>query len=308
MWGLEIIEWHMANDQPLGENTIVAVIDSGVDYNHEDMVNQMHSNRGYDFVNNDNNPMDDNGHGTHVAGTIAAGSNNRKGTAGVAPQAKIMAIKGLDWEGLGYDSDLAAGTRYAADNGADVINNSWGAAESSSTLQDAVIYAKSRGVVIVSAAGNENSTWLGYPASFAESMAIAATDYNDQKASFSNYGDLVDVAAPGVGVLSLRASGTDMYGDGTHIVDNRYYWANGTSMSSPHAAGLAAAIISKFPSYSVDQVVDRIISTTDELPSDPGKVLGSGRINITTSYSHSYATTSYSHSYTTNRRWLSLWS
>jgi subtilisin family serine protease len=203
-----------------GEGIVVAVVDTGVDYNHADLADNIWQNEaevngtpgvdddgngfaddyyGYDFNNGDGNPMDDCYHGTHVAGTIAAVVNNGEGIAGVAPYAKIMAVKGLNNIGNGASSNLAKAIRYATDNGAHVVNNSWGGVGISKTVLDAVRYSHARGCVVIAAAGNYNTDIhrLFTPASFKEVITVAATDQNDERSAFSNYGIKVDVAAPG---------------------------------------------------------------------------------------------------------------
>ncbi|MHC4624048.1 MAG: S8 family serine peptidase, partial [Planctomycetota bacterium] len=154
--------------------------------------------------------MDDNGHGTHCAGIIAASTNNGLDIAGVCWRAKIMAVKFLGAEGWGAESDAVRALYYAVENGADVISNSWGGASDADSLRETIDYAYSQGVIMVAAAGNDNTDSPTYPANNDHVIAVAATDSDDQKASFSNYGDWVDIAAPGVDVLSLRADGTDI--------------------------------------------------------------------------------------------------
>ncbi|MDP3789854.1 MAG: S8 family serine peptidase, partial [Candidatus Omnitrophota bacterium] len=295
LWGLQKTQafeaWDLfgnARTDP-GKDIVVAVIDTGVDFSHPDVGGNKWVNpdetagngvdddgngyvddiNGWDFVSNDNNPYDGHGHGTHVSGTIAAVTNNSAGIAGVAPNAKIMAVKGLSDSGSGYISDLANCLIYAANNGADVLSNSWGGSGSSSTLENAVNYAYSKGCVVVAAAGNSNADAAGYtPAGYANVITVAATDRNDVKASFSNYGSIVDVSAPGVSVLS-SSGGT-------------YKSWSGTSMACPHVSGLAALILSQDPTLTNAEVAQRIKDTADNIygqnPSWQGK-LGTGRIN-----------------------------
>jgi len=287
LWGLKSnrLNCEAAWDIAQGAGVIVAVIDTGVDYNHEDIVTNMWTDgdgyHGYDFVNDDNDPMDDHGHGTHCAGTIAAVGNNGIGIIGVAPMAKIMAVKGLDAQGSGYSSGLAECVIYAADNGADVLSNSWGGWGTSRVLTDAFHYAYNQGCVCIAAAGNDNADVSGFiPANIDTVMAISASTPNDEKCSFSNYGDLIDIAAPGQEILSLRAEGTDMYGDGDHIVDGDYYWSNGTSMACPHVAGTAALVLSRHPEFNSFEVQQALRITVDDLGS-PGfdAHFGYGRLN-----------------------------
>ncbi len=279
LWGLHIIQAGDAWGITSGSSSIiVAVADTGVDLTHPDLAGKLVA--GYDFVNNDNDPQDDNGHGTHVAGTIGAATNNGTGVAGICWQCKIMPLKGLDAQGSGYDSDLADAVRYAADHGARVLNASWGGSGYSQTLDQAFTYAHGKGVVLAVAAGNDGTTDVGSPASFPVSIAVSATDHNDQIASFSNYGSAIAVAAPGVDILSLRATGTDMYGDGWHIVGNQYYRSNGTSMAAPHVAGLAGLILSLHPDWTPDQVRSALTDSADDLGSaGRDDYYGYGRIN-----------------------------
>ena len=277
-------------------DVIIAIVDSGVDYTHDDLADNIWINedeipdndidddgngfvddiRGWDFRNDDNDPIDDYGHGTHCAGIAGAVTNNDVGIAGVCWNCKIMAVQiGSEY---GIPSDAAAqGITYAVDNGADVISMSWGFYSRSNLICDALDYAYVQGVVLVAAAGNAGNTKKFFPSGHDNVISVAATDSNDEKASFSNYGEWVDVAAPGVNILSLRANGTDFYEDGTHIVDEYYYIANGTSMSGPFVAGLAGLLLSEHPEcpYPVQMVRSVIPFTADEVDFE----IGGGRIN-----------------------------
>jgi len=319
LWGIKKIRCEEAWDVSQGSGVIVAVIDSGVDYTHEDLVENIWTNQaeldgidgvdddgngyiddihGYDFANEDGDPMDGHGHGTHCAGTIAARGNNNIGVIGVAPMAKIMAIKGLSDTGSGHDGGLAASVKYAADNGADVISNSWGGPFGSDLLTDAFNYAHNQGCVSLAAAGNESMN-VSYitPASIDTVIAVAATTHNDEKCSFSNYGLLIDVAAPGGGydnefgggrndIYNILSTMPDDNGLGEKRADLKVsdgYWRiAGTSMACPHAAGLAALIKSLYPEDSPDAIRSRIIEGADNIDSlNPvfEGLLGSGRIN-----------------------------
>lgn len=205
----------------------IAVIDTGVDYTHPDLDGK--TIKGYDYIDNDTNPMDLNGHGTHVAGIAAAETNNATGIAGTAPNTKILAVRVLDANGSGSLAAIANGIRYAADAGAEVINMSLGCDCSTTTLQDAVNYAYNKGVVLVAAAGNDNVSTTFEPASYTNVIAVGAVDSSNRKASFSNYGTWVDVVAPGVDIASTYPG-------------NRYVYLSGTSMASPYVAGLAALL------------------------------------------------------------------
>ena len=297
-WALPKIDAPDAWDIEKGDpNITIAIIDSGVDYNHTDIANNIWNNtdeipgngidddhngfiddvKGWNFVNKDNAPVDDVGHGTHCAGIASAVTNNSIGIAGVCWNCKIMPVKIGNTSGLSM-VNATQGIKYAADNGADIISMSWGGAPSN-LLKDALDYAYTKGVVLIAAAGNENNGGGSYPALYDNVIAVAATDSNDKRAVFSNYGSWVDVAAPGVDILSLRANGTDMYGDGTHIVDEKYYIASGTSMSCPHVAGLAALLLSKNTHcpYPVQMIQSMIPFTTDKINTD--EYIGTGRIN-----------------------------
>ncbi|MBS3058386.1 MAG: S8 family serine peptidase, partial [Candidatus Diapherotrites archaeon] len=184
---------------------IIAIIDSGVDYTNEDLDAKMPGcnittgcslGTGYDFVNNDNNPLDDYGHGTHVAGIAAAETDNGKGIAGVCPNCKIMPVK-VGGASSPTAANIASGLVYAADNGARVANMSFGSSSPSTTLETALNYAYSRNVVLVAAAGNLNHNGKLYPAAYSNVIAVSATSRNDSKSSYSSFGDWVDVSAPG---------------------------------------------------------------------------------------------------------------
>ena len=303
LYGVHITASPRAWDASRGDHVVVAVVDTGLDWEHDDIDDNVWTNpgeiagngiddegngfvddvRGWDFVHWDNAPWDGHGHGTHVSGTVAAEGNNGIGIVGIAPRARIMPLKGLSDGGGGWASDLASAIYYAARNGADVVNCSWGGPGSSAVVEDAVRYAHSRGALVVVAAGNSNFDVLGYtPASVTEAVTVAASDPQDRKADFSNWGLGVDVTAPGTGILSLRARNTDMYRDGQHIVGLDYYWANGTSMAAPHVAGAAALLIALEPAMPNETIRDKIAFRADEIresnAGDEGR-LGGGRLN-----------------------------
>jgi parallel beta-helix repeat protein len=234
---------------------------------------------GYDFVNSDNYPMDDHGHGTHCAGIIAARGNNGTDVTGVCWNVKIMALKFINENGSGSYADAADAFYYAVNNGADVISNSWGMDDYSQTMQDAINYAHSQGVIIVAATGNDNQYYFPhYPASMEHVISVAATNSKDEKATFSNYGAGIDISAPGVDVLSLRATGTSI---GTPY-DTYTTTASGTSMSCPHAAGVTALLLSQYPDISSEEIIARLLDCTDDIsgvnPYYKG-LLGRGRLN-----------------------------
>jgi thermitase len=239
----------------------IAVLDTGVDYNHPDLDGK--TIRGYDFVDNDYYPMDLNGHGTHVAGTAAAETNNGTGIAGMAPNTRILAVRVLDASGNGSLADIADGIRYAADQGAEVINLSLGCDCSTTTLKNAVDYAWNKGSVVVAAAGNDGVSTTFEPASYANVIAVGAVDSNDRRASFSNYGSWVDVTAPGVDIAAT-------------VPNNGYSYMSGTSMASPHVAGLAGLLASQ--GRTNVQIRAAIEQTADPI-SGTGTYFEHGRIN-----------------------------
>ncbi|MBL0350301.1 MAG: S8 family serine peptidase [Elusimicrobia bacterium] len=286
LWAMPKIEAPTAWDSTAGGGVVVAVVDSGVDGTHPDLVDRMWANPGeipangldddgngfvddaggWDFANDDGNPTDDAGHGTHVAGTIAATANNGLGVAGVAFGARLMPLKGLDAGGAGYESDLAAGIIYAADNGARIINASWGGSSKGALIEAAVNYARESGVLLVAAAGNSNGP-VGYPAALDGVAAVAATDDADRKADFSSFGPPMDVAAPGVGILSTLPGGT-------------YGTKSGTSMAAPHVSGVAALVAALHPFYTPAQLLAALRLAVDDVET-PGfdAATGAGRIN-----------------------------
>ncbi|MGM0846658.1 MAG: S8 family peptidase [Bacillota bacterium] len=239
----------------------IAILDSGVDYNHPDLASK--TIRGYDFVDNDYYPMDLNGHGTHVAGTAAAITNNSRGVAGMAPNTKILAVRVLDANGSGSLNDIADGIRYAADQGAEVINLSLGCDCNTTTLENAVNYAWNKGSVVIAAAGNDGVSTTFEPASYSNVIAVGAVDSRDRRASFSNYGSWVDVTAPGVDIAST-------------VPNNGYSYMSGTSMAAPHVAGLAGLLAGQGRSNS--QIRTAIEQTADPI-SGTGSYFEHGRIN-----------------------------
>lgn len=253
LYGLKNIQCPEAWDISQGENVIVAVIDSGVDYNHPDLTINMWKDvtgrYGYDFSGNDDFPKDTHGHGTHVAGIIAAEGNNQRGIIGVAPKAKIMALKIFP---NGFDSIAAKALKYAVDNGAKIISNSWGpevSRPSNPVIEDALDYVYEKGAIAIFAAGNNNDDAQNYsPANYAKVLCVSAVDKDDTRGHFdesgyfSNYGNAVDVAAPGVNILSLNAN------------TNGYMRNSGTSMAAAHVSGLAALILSKRPNLTFEEV------------------------------------------------------
>lgn len=260
-------------------DVIIAVVDTGVDLDHPDLAAKVVT--GYDFVNADNDPNDDEGHGTHVAGIAAARTNNSQGVAGVSWGAKIMPVKVLDSEGSGSYSRVADGITWAADRGARIINLSLGGKSSSSTLQNAVDYAYNRGALVVASAGNhyQEGNPVIYPAAYPHVLAVAATGDQDEHARYSETGYYVDVAAPGGNPSSSWDTNPDHWIMSTYLYGG-YAQVSGTSQAAPHVSGLAALVWSVTPSLSNDQV-ERIIEETAVDLGDAGRddVFGHGRID-----------------------------
>jgi serine protease len=243
-WNLKAIDIEKAWQKTKGKGIVVAVIDTGVS-RVEDLKNTNFV-KGYDFVNDREDASDDNGHGTHVAGTIAQSTNNNFGVAGVAYEASIMPLKVLSGSGGGTISDIAEAIIFAADNGANVINMSLGGGGESKLMQEAIDYAYKKGVVIVAAAGNSNRNAAFYPARYPKVIAVSATSATGDKAPYSNYGAGVDVAAPG-GAIARGKDGDSAGGILQNTIDpstkqSVFRAFQGTSMASPHVAGVVALI------------------------------------------------------------------
>ncbi|MDJ0674473.1 MAG: S8 family peptidase [Calothrix sp. MO_167.B42] len=273
-WGADMVQAPEVWDKGhTGEGVIVAVLDTGVDYNHSDLNDNIWTNTkeiagngidddgngyiddvsGWNFSNDDNDVLDRNGHGTHVAGTIA-GENNDFGVTGIAYDAQIMPVKVLDDSGSGTYSSVADGIYYAVDNGAQVINMSLGGSRSSSQLESAIEYAESKGVTVVMAAGNNGDSQPGYPGRYADEsgIVVGAVDSDGELADFSNRaGDenLAYVTAPGVDVYST-------------VPNNGYDYYSGTSMASPHVAGVVALMLSANPDLTTTQIRQIITDTS----------------------------------------------
>ncbi|MDV2503929.1 MAG: S8 family peptidase, partial [bacterium] len=276
-------------------SVVVAVIDTGVDYNHPDLAANMWTNsgevpgngidddnngyvddyRGWDFYNNDNDPYDDHRHGTHVAGTIAAVGDNGVGVVGVNWTSRIMPLKFLSGGGSGYISDAVEAVLYAAANGAKVMNNSWGGGGYSSALYSAIQTANSAGSLFIAAAGNSsnnNDAIPYYPTNYnvANVVSVAASTSSDTLAYFSSYGaNTVDLAAPGVGILSTVPGGG-------------YSSFSGTSMATPHVAGAAALLMAQFPSSSHLEIRALMMDSVDPVGAFAGITITGGRLNVFT--------------------------
>ncbi len=265
-WHLKSIGMEQAWDISTGAGVTVAVVDTGVRSGGPDGIGTIIA--GWDFVNNDNDPTDDEGHGTHVAGTIAQSTKNSVGVAGVAYDCSIMAVKVLDAGGSGWYAWIADGIRYAADNGAKVINMSLGGPSPSITLENAVEYAHDLGVTIVCSSGNDSASTVGYPAAYdAYCIAVGATRYDEAVAYYSNGGSALDLTAPG-GDVTIDQNG-DGYGDGVlqETFDGSgwaYWFYQGTSMASPHVAGVAALLISQGTYTTPLEVKSRLQSTAKD--------------------------------------------
>ncbi|MBN1396302.1 MAG: S8 family serine peptidase [Pirellulales bacterium] len=299
LWGMETIDAPQAWNLSTGSSSVVvAVIDTGVDYTHVDLAANVWTNpgeiagngidddgngfvddvHGYDFINEDGNPMDDNGHGTHVSGTIAAVANNGVGVAGVNWSGSVMALKFLNSDGSGYLSDAVRAINYATmmrtqyDVNVRVTNNSWGGGGYSTSMYNAIQASNNADILFVAAAGNsssDNDLSPQYPANYSCSnvISVAAISQNGQLASFSSYGaTTVDLAAPGVSILST-------------IPGNRYSYYSGTSMATPHVAGVAALAFSLNPNASAAQVRNAILAGAETSSALAGKTATGGILN-----------------------------
>jgi thermitase len=308
LWGLQTIGAEAAWARTTGSPDVVAaVIDTGVDQSHPDLAANTWVNagescpgcradgvdndgngyvddwRGWDFVNDDNDPTDDHGHGTHVAGTVGAAGDNATGVVGVNWRVGLMALKFLGADGSGTTADAVAAILYASANGASVLNNSWSGGEFSQALLDAVEVSDERNALFVAAAGNDgsdNDLVPAYPSSYETPnvLAVAATDSNDLPAFFTNYGRRsVDLAAPGVTVLSTWAGGS-------------YQYASGTSMAAPHVSGTAALVIASGvlgPTPTPDAIEARLEGTARDLGAPgPDTIYGHGLLDAAAATAH----------------------
>ena len=287
-------------------DVIIAVIDSGIDYTHDDLAPKIWINpgetpengldddgNGYiddvhgwdftdapnlqaegDYLEGDNEPIDESGHGTHVAGIAGAMPNNGIGIAGVAWESPLMAIRaGLSLGGSSrmQDDDSASAIVYAADNDASVINMSWGSERRSFVIQDAIDYAYSRGAVLVAAAGNSQKPAAIFPSAYRKVIAVASTKQNQQRFYQSNYGASIDIGAPGTEILSTQ-------------IDNQYRLLSGTSMAAPHVAGVAALLLAKRPTLTSEEIRHILINTADPVYQEESdeldeRFVGAGTVN-----------------------------
>ena len=262
-WALATIGAPAAWDTTRGSGVTIAVVDTGVSYIHPDLTGKV--DLGYDYVDNDADPMDEQGHGTHVAGIAAGITDNGTGIAGAAPNARVLAVRVLDQDGAGYYSWIASGITYAADHGAKVINLSLGGNEGSAALDQAVGYAASKGAVVTCASGNDGVANVGYPAHYEGCTSVGSSTTDDQRSSFSNYGTGLDIVAPGSDILSSVRGGS-------------YESWSGTSMATPYASGVAALLFSQ--GLSRAQVVNTMLTTAKDLGA-PGvdTTFGYGRLD-----------------------------
>jgi subtilisin family serine protease len=242
-----------------GASNLIAVLDTGVQSGHSDLKGRVV--KGYDFVNDDTGAGDDNGHGTWVAGIIAANANDSYGIAGISWSDRILPVKIMNANGTGSTADLASGIYWAAGKRADVINMSVGGFPYSQAVLDAVNYAWNKGAVLVGAAGNNARRENYYPASYDRVISVSATQVNDEFSYWSSYGPKVNVSAPGSSVLTTNCTVTKCpnRGWGSHT------YISGTSFATPNVAGVVALIRAKYPSYTPAQVVSRLYSTVDDL-------------------------------------------
>lgn len=274
-WALEMVgapcAWQVTTGSP---EVTVAVLDTGVDLNHPDLASQVRAD-GYDFVDDDGDPSDENGHGTHVSGIIAARLNNGEGIVGLAPNVRILPVRVLDAEGSGQDQWIADGIRFATERGAKVINLSLGATlflatpSSAPVIATAIREAQAAGALVVLAAGND---FLPLPNALqveaGDVMVIAASTSDDHKAAFSNSGPWVDVTAPGEDILSTMPT-YEVYLTSAALPSEErfrqnYDYMSGTSMATPYVAALAALLFAAHPNWSAAQVQQRIKTTADE--------------------------------------------
>lgn len=239
------INANTALDTNQGNGVTVAVLDSGVDLLHPDMVGQLVA--GYNVVSPGTDPQDDSGHGTKVSGIIAAATNNTVGVAGLAPQAKIMPVKIFEATGNTTDGNIVNGITWAVNNGAKVINISFGATSYSNGVKDAIEWAFSQGVVLVASSGNVGDTSTYFPASYPQVISVGSTSQAEARSSFSNYGSYLSLVAPGENIYST-AWVTNATPQSTYTLDS------GTSFSTPQVAAAAALLISRFPSITPGQV------------------------------------------------------
>jgi len=260
-WGVERVNASGLWNYTQGQAVRVAIIDTGIDYTHPDLKDNYAG--GYNVVAKSNDPMDDQGHGTHVAGTIAA-VRNGTGVVGVAPRARLYAVKVLGSDGSGSYANIISGIEWAIDNHMNVINMSLGGGGYLQAMHDEIKAARDAGITIVCAAGNDGGD-VNYPAKYPETIAVSASDSSDKLAYFSSRGDEITVIAPGVNIYSTMRGGS-------------YGKMSGTSMACPHVAGLAALAIGAGAS-TPSAVEAKLKAAAEKLPSLSDAQQGAGLVN-----------------------------
>jgi subtilisin len=261
-WGINRIGSRIVNAAGnTGKGIKVGILDTGIDYNHEDLKGNYRG--GYNFVGNNNDPMDDNSHGTHVAGIIAA-EDNDVGVVGIAPQAYLYSVKVLAFDSTGSTSDIVSGLEWSVDNGMQVINMSLGSDDDSISVSRAIDGTYNAGVLIIAAAGNSGNTIgsgdsIDYPSRYSSVVSVGATNINNKRASFSSTGPSLELSAPGVDILSTLNGGRNKYGT-----------LSGTSMASPHVTGVAALIIANEPGITNTRVRIRMQTTAEKMSNVTG--------------------------------------
>jgi subtilisin family serine protease len=266
-WGLEKMMVPEAWNITTGSSSvIVAILDTGIDANHPDLADRIVA--GYDIVNGKAGiPEDDHGHGTQMAGIIAAKGENGTGISGINWNCRVLAVKVIDSNGVGSAADVAQGLIYAAEHGAQTVNMSFGGYGNSDILNEAIQYVHQRNVVLVAAAGNEDTDSPVYPAAYPNVLAVTATGPGDQKWSGANFGNYLDLAAPGVGILTTASNGGYSYG-------------TGTSHAAAMVSGVAALLKAKNPRYSNTQIETQLQASADDLGAKGrDSIFGAGRVN-----------------------------
>ena len=275
-WNLKAIDVEAAWEETKGSGATVAVIDTGIspvpDLKDTKFV------QGYDFVNDRENAADDNGHGTHVAGTVAQSTNNNFGVAGIAYEAQLMPLKVLSASGSGTVADIAEAIKFAADNGATVINMSLGGGGESAAMKEAIEHAYSKGVTIIAAAGNSEQDGASYPARYPRVIGVSSTGPSGKPAFYTNYGAGVDISAPGGDKSQSEADGILQ-----HTIDPKtgqpvFAYLQGTSMASPHVAGVAA-LINATGVKNPDEVTAILLQSARKVEQDPQNYYGAGYLD-----------------------------
>jgi thermitase len=279
LWGMKKIRAFKGWELTRGNHAvIVAVVDTGVDYKHPDLSDNIwkgeDGSRGYNAITQKTDPMDDHGHGTHCSGTIGASGDNQLGVIGVDPEVQIMGIKFMSAKGSGDTADAVEGIDWAVARGARVLSNSWGGGGASKALRESIVRAGESGAVFVVASGNDNANTdkaPQYPAAYndlSNVISIGSSTSAEQRSSFSNYGlRSVDVFAPGTAILSTIPGG-------------KYGKMSGTSMATPHVAGAVALLMSREPNLTPAEIKMRVMATADQLPAYKGLAGSGARLNV----------------------------